>query len=515
MAIKTTQTRSADHSARSTAKASTAPIPSSTNNLPTGAILNNVQPKLALGKPGDKYEREADQVAAQVVQQMHAPTPLPPSPPTDGGEHPLQRRFLQAQGAPVGPVDADFEQNLKQAGTGQPLARQIQAKMGAAMGADFSNIKVHTNPEADSLNRAIQAKAFTTGPNIYFREGAYQPGSKSGQELIAHELTHTLQQGAVRRQVIQRADTLKGSDAQTTVGKDNKVTKEEKEQTLALIKSGAVTSALDHPMYAKFKARLTSFFQQFPPPANEDINTLAETIWTKIYTGIQSSSPEMERRADNTTYSNVSKGFVDMESAGYKKALTEFDDVMGVLKKAAQSQFMKAKSFGFWSKPEGREFAEKMCDVTLETSGIGALFDGMPSIDAHDNGWDAQLWGSLSRAFGEVAAQEMKVKGKTVHVCAGGGTDKKNVFGAVESKALEKGAGELGYTLEEMVVFHAIAAKAQDRDGRKVDWSVREGAMKLPGTWYSGSNWDESLRVGKKRFDALPATLTPVATAGV
>ncbi|TVQ65015.1 MAG: DUF4157 domain-containing protein, partial [Spirulina sp. DLM2.Bin59] len=178
MAAKITQAKAADPQARSTAKASVAPITHNTSNLPTGAILNNVQAKLELGKPGDSYEQEADRVAAQVVQQIHAPSPLPPPLPVDSGD-PLQRHFLQAKGAPVGQVDADFEQNLTQAGNGQPLARHIQAKMGEAMGADFSGVKVHANAQADSLSRAIQAKAFTTGNNIYFRQGEYQPDSKS------------------------------------------------------------------------------------------------------------------------------------------------------------------------------------------------------------------------------------------------------------------------------------------------------------------------------------------------
>jgi hypothetical protein len=77
------------------------------------------------------------------------------------------------------------------------------------MGADFSGVKVHTDSQSDQLNKSIQAKAFTTGQDVFFRQGAYNPSSKSGQELIAHELTHVIQQngGAVQRSpqsIIQR-----------------------------------------------------------------------------------------------------------------------------------------------------------------------------------------------------------------------------------------------------------------------------------------------------------------------
>ena len=74
--------------------------------------------------------------------------------------------------------------------------------MEQAFGADFSGVKVHTDGQSDQLNQSIQARAFTTGQDIFFRQGQYDPGSKGGQELLAHELTHVVQQngGAVQRQ---------------------------------------------------------------------------------------------------------------------------------------------------------------------------------------------------------------------------------------------------------------------------------------------------------------------------
>ena len=73
--------------------------------------------------------------------------------------------------------------------------------MEQVFGADFSGVKVHTDATSDELNQAIQAKAFTTGEDIFFRSGAYEPSSWGGQELLAHELTHVVQQngGAVQR----------------------------------------------------------------------------------------------------------------------------------------------------------------------------------------------------------------------------------------------------------------------------------------------------------------------------
>jgi hypothetical protein len=82
--------------------------------------------------------------------------------------------------------------------------------MERAFEADFSGVKVHTDTEADIMNRQLNARAFTTGQDIFFREGEYSPSSGSGQKLIAHELTHVVQQtgkGKVQRKVNKQRST--------------------------------------------------------------------------------------------------------------------------------------------------------------------------------------------------------------------------------------------------------------------------------------------------------------------
>ena len=88
----------------------------------------------------------------------------------------------------------------RELGGGQPLDEAVQARMGADLGHDFGDVRVHTSTEADALSHQLGAKAFTTGQDVFFREGAYSPHSSAGQELIGHELTHVVQQstGAVK-----------------------------------------------------------------------------------------------------------------------------------------------------------------------------------------------------------------------------------------------------------------------------------------------------------------------------
>ncbi len=80
-------------------------------------------------------------------------------------------------------------------GKGQSLSPDIQQSMGQSMGADFSGVRVHTGSDAVQMNRDLGAQAFTHGSDIYFNKGKYNTESKSGQHLLAHELTHTVQQG--------------------------------------------------------------------------------------------------------------------------------------------------------------------------------------------------------------------------------------------------------------------------------------------------------------------------------
>lgn len=170
-----------------------------------------IQTKMTVTASDDAYEAEADAVAEQVVQKMHA-QPVQRAADEDelqakrmvqreSDEEELQaQRIQRTSGDMMGSFDVgqDFEKQLSSArGGGKSLDSSLQAKMGGAMGADLSGVRVHEDSASDALNTSIQARAFTTGSDIFFRQGEYQPGSTEGQKLLAHELTHTVQQGAV------------------------------------------------------------------------------------------------------------------------------------------------------------------------------------------------------------------------------------------------------------------------------------------------------------------------------
>ena len=113
------------------------------------------------------------------------------------GNQAVQRFIAQRSAEGAAELDEDTSSAINsERGGGGSLDEGIAAKAGATMGQDFSDVNVHTDSKADNLSRAVNAKAFTVGNDVFFKQGEYNPGSQSGQHLIAHELTHVVQQGA-------------------------------------------------------------------------------------------------------------------------------------------------------------------------------------------------------------------------------------------------------------------------------------------------------------------------------
>lgn len=118
------------------------------------------------------------------------------------------QRVLALAGKGAGEAEAapEVEQSIQQArGGGHGIDSRVRGQMESAFGADFGNVRLHTDTQADTLNRELNARAFTTGQDIFFRQDAYNPGNSSGRELIAHELTHVVQQNGDK---VQRKLTL-------------------------------------------------------------------------------------------------------------------------------------------------------------------------------------------------------------------------------------------------------------------------------------------------------------------
>ena len=185
---------------------------------------DEVQTKLAVSKPGDPLEREADQFAERVIGGHSAQL--------SGGAAPEVQRQADQQAEPaVEREAAQPEEATEDAGEGedeilpeeramgmlwpkrddataaavsarsiprgggQPLAVEMRSFMRDRTGVDFANVRIHADGQAAASASRIAARAYTVGNHIYFDQGQYQPASQAGRKLLAHELAHVVQQG--------------------------------------------------------------------------------------------------------------------------------------------------------------------------------------------------------------------------------------------------------------------------------------------------------------------------------
>ncbi|WP_224367391.1 eCIS core domain-containing protein [Hyalangium versicolor] len=149
-----------------------------------------IQFKLQVGAPDDVLEREADAVADTVVNGIQRKC--------SACEHEdeVQRGLIQRKATSGFPMASPGLQSQLSStkGQGHSLPSAVGSFMGSALGTSFEQVRVHTGESAAQMNSALSARAFTHGTDIYFNRGEYNPGSRAGQHLLAHELAHVAQQ---------------------------------------------------------------------------------------------------------------------------------------------------------------------------------------------------------------------------------------------------------------------------------------------------------------------------------
>jgi hypothetical protein len=148
-----------------------------------------LQAKLTIGASNDPLEQEADRVADQVLAApMHSAV---------SGAAPSIQRFTGQSTGDAGTAPASIDRVLS--GSGRPLDPAIQQDMGRRFGHDFSRVRVHTDSAAEQSAMDVGAHAYTVGSSIVFGAGEFAPESHVGRKLIAHELTHVVQQSGTAR----------------------------------------------------------------------------------------------------------------------------------------------------------------------------------------------------------------------------------------------------------------------------------------------------------------------------
>jgi Domain of unknown function (DUF4157) len=168
--------------------------------------LPRAQLRLTVGRVDDPAEREADALASEIVRRLRD---------GDAGRREPNATASRIQRATTpdllggGEVAAESEHRLRSStGVGTPASGSagVLGRMERAFGADFGGVRIRTGADVDVAAAGLQARAFTVGGDVYVKRNEYRPGTGAGDELLAHELAHTLQQGGSR--IRRRADPL-------------------------------------------------------------------------------------------------------------------------------------------------------------------------------------------------------------------------------------------------------------------------------------------------------------------
>lgn len=195
----TPESSSKQTDAAATSGPASAPFAVLGHRLGNGDLRRTLQAKLTVSAPQDAFEQEADRVADQVMRMPDTQTVARSSVQIqrvcDKCEKELHRSEDSASSVPN--IDAATEQSIAAlSGRGKPLPTALLSFMEPRFNADFSAVRVHTGAQAQDLARSVNAKAFTVGHNVVFGAGHYAPETEEGKHLLAHELTHVLQQGS-------------------------------------------------------------------------------------------------------------------------------------------------------------------------------------------------------------------------------------------------------------------------------------------------------------------------------
>lgn len=304
------------------------------------AVTRLIQAKLTVGAAHDAYEQEADRVATQVMsvpehvstvqrfaedeEEIQAKplaatiTPLVQRAAED--EEELQAKFIQrdtapeedelqtksvAEGGAFSP-GADFEGHLNAVrGGGTPLPDSVREFMEPRFGADFSGVRLHTGAESAKLNRAVSAQAFTQGQDIYLGEGHEDIVSSGGQHLLAHELTHVVQQhggGPGRDTPVQRYTASEDGNYNISEHNQFAIAKEPYPQAIftqegrPLDLPGGLTwrpvgiVEIDHRPYTKYEADTSRYDRENGPGSQKFCGQFARGLTGREQTEEQSTS---------------------------------------------------------------------------------------------------------------------------------------------------------------------------------------------------------------------------------
>ncbi len=372
-----------------------------------------IQRKLSVGKEDDELEKEADNNANRIMRmpetgfvqrkcdECEKEGKIKRKPLTKNGTP-----FIQSKNGSNNAVSGRISGAIQSSrGSGFSINGQTQSFMSSRMGDDFSGVKIHTDSEAVRLSQGLNAKAFTTGNDIYFNEGQYQPESSDGKRLLAHELAHVRQQGSgvIRRCI----DPKKNDPLYDGLAKNIKATPAYTALADKTVADGIITEAKKKAGCLYYAGKLKQLFDT-PEKAAADvvIENNAVTVEAVKQEKVRVAKPEAAKNLD------LEKKAADaVPAANWKSIKGKFGGgTYQVDSTNPANIIVRAKVF---LKPTGSGTAADVANIkqmhdgiekALSTKGFTVSIDFVDVPDAntftanvHQEGWtDAENWSAAT-----------------------------------------------------------------------------------------------------------------------
>jgi hypothetical protein len=385
-------------------------------------IGNAIRPKLAVGAANDASEQEADNVSEQV---MRMPEPAlqreaddRPAPEEEKTEQ-LQAK-AEAGGAFAAPAGVESGIDALRGG-GEPLSQSSRRFFEPRFGAGFGRVRVHTDTRANRLARSINARAFTHGRDIVFGSGQYAPGSHDGKKLLAHELTHVVQQrGGIQRKIELANDKLltKGSYGAGDVNKFYKKIAGNHTNLEGLIEGkGKVYAGIGGSDDKAYRKKLVK----------DILGGLLDASTTFFYANESEVFDDVYKRAVSSLYMRASQGTSKIKKVRYpgsvgaqtnKKAsaywkLTTGGTYKFELNSAGKNNAYEALRTILFEASSKVDTTRMHCDYVIAAIHFMAMAEdmGIPTFDAEVKKGNIKVWLQAPKSFDPTVPDSMAVWG--------------------------------------------------------------------------------------------------------
>ncbi len=298
-----------------------------------------IQKKEEEKEPVQKKEEPAEEEKVQKKEEEKKDEPIQKK---EEEEKPVQKKGNNASASPT--VESRLSSRK---GKGSAFGGSIKSEMEKGFGADFGDVRIHNDSEAKQMAGEMGAQAFTHGNDIYFNEGKFDPQSKAGKELLAHELTHTIQQEGLSEQNIQR----KGEEETETVPETESTQSEENEEKPGQVNAMQPDGDNAEPLAKRrrqipilggtFRNQLSGRFRRTNGSPSELIITSRDlapstsgcNAFTVSIDGIEKAVINSNQQATRTVI-NIS----DLQAGQHSIALTMSPECSGVIRASVMGQ---------------------------------------------------------------------------------------------------------------------------------------------------------------------------------